>query len=273
MSNKSNKLIFFLFIFLFISFFPKKVFAVTLDISNYPSVINSDPFSVDVFVSGASDGKNYLRIDLYKDGTTKYFGETFNGVDWYFGSTGISYFAIDIIDSTASATLQGRFGSPSLTEYLGPGNYKLRIRRYTSSGGSSTTDQTPVDVNIQVATPTPEPTSEPTNTPTSSPTNSPTLTPTPTPVVTKTPTIKPTNTPSPNETEESLNMEVLGIQIEDNLINSTQSSEENNDKPKSNFLPILFIVLGISFVGFSGFAFFKQKRLNNSEDEKNSEVI
>lgn len=116
MSNKRFKLLFPFFIFFLLFIFPQKIFAVTIEISNYPAVIGTDPFNVNVYVSGPSDGKNYLRIDIYKESTTNYFGETYNGADWYSGSSGTSYFAVDIINSTASATLQGRVGNPSLTE-------------------------------------------------------------------------------------------------------------------------------------------------------------
>lgn len=273
MSNKKNRLIYLLFVFSIFILFPKNVFAVTINISNCPAVITTNSFNVDVSVSGASDGKNYLRIDLYKEGTTRYFGETFNGNEWYSGSIGTSYFAVDIIDSTASAKLEGRVGNPSLTEYPGPGNYKLRIRRYTASGSSSSSDQTPVNVTIQVTTPTPEPTSEPTATVISTPPNSPTLTSTSTPVATKTPTLKPKSTPTSKPTEKSNGEEVLGVQSESGSPNPTEESEESSEKSKVSILSLVFIVLGISFVGFSGFAFFKQKGLNNNESEKGKEII
>lgn len=274
MSNKKNKLSYFLLTFLIFILFPKKVLAVTINISNYPSSISSDSFNVDVFISGPSDGENYLRIDLYKEGTIQYFGETFNGGEWYSGSSGTSYFAVDIIDSTASATLQARVGDPSSTEYPGPGLYKLRIRRYTSSSSYSSGDQTPVNINIEVSTPTPDPTNEPTEDPTSVPTSSPTIKPTSTPAVTKSPTSKPTKTPTPEPTEETeFQEEVLGIQSEKESPTPEEELQESSEKPKVGILAIVFVILGISFVGFSGFAFFKQKGLNNNESGKDQKII
>ena len=133
------------------------------------------------------------------------------------------------------------------------------------------------DVNAVCFTPTPTPTPEPTDELiedlTFSPTSSPTVKPTSTPLTTKINTLKPTTTPIPELTKESMKEEVLGIQNENVNPSPTEESEESSEKSKVSILSILFIVLGISFVGFSGFAFFKQKRLNNNEGEKNSEII
>lgn len=157
-----RKILFLFFLFLF---FPQKVFAITLDIVNYPVAITSEPFAIEVTVSGAQAGQNYLRVDLYKDATSNYFGETFNGSIWYGGSVGQQYFPITISSgATASATLQGRIGDPSLAEFPGPGSYKLKIRRYTSSGSQASNDQqTPKEIQINFSTPTPTP--SPTSTP------------------------------------------------------------------------------------------------------------
>lgn len=184
MSKKYLLLFIFLF-FTFSLFFPKSVFAVNTTITNYPATINeSDIFKIDVLVTGATNGTNYLRVDLFKESTTNYFGETFNGINWYSGSTGTNYFPIQIINSSASATLQGRIGSPSLTSYSGLGSYKLKIRRYTSSGNVASNDvQTPVDIQIILGQQSPSPTPSLSPSPTTSP--SPTaieqITPTPTP--------------------------------------------------------------------------------------------
>jgi hypothetical protein len=276
MFNKKHKLLFcLLFTCLIFIIFPKKVGAVSIELSNYPSTISEDSFSIDVFVSGPSDGKNYLRIDLYKEGTNQYFGETFSGSEWYSGSIGTSYFAVDIVNSTASATLEGRFGNPSSSEYPGPGSYRLKIRRYTSPSNYSSNDQqTPIAVDIEVDRSTPEPTDEPTEEPTSDPTDTPTVKPTSTPIVTKSPTPKPTKTPTPDPTEETeFQEEVLGIQSEKESPTPEEELKESSEKPKVSILAIVFVILGISFVGFSGFAFFKQKGLNNNVNGKNKEII
>jgi hypothetical protein len=170
----------------FNSLFMSKVFAVTITIANFPTSISTDVFTVEASVSGATNATNYLRVDLFKDGTTNYFGETYNGSDWYGGSDGKSYFPVQIQNSSASAVLQAQLGNPNETFYPGPGTYKLRIRRYTSSGSQSQNDQqNPIDVQITYVAPTP------------TPTPTPTLSPTPSPIPTPTPTKSPTPTASP----------------------------------------------------------------------------
>ncbi|KKP98760.1 MAG: Drug resistance transporter, EmrB/QacA subfamily [Candidatus Levybacteria bacterium GW2011_GWB1_36_18] len=181
--------------FLLLLAFPTKSFAVTVSITNYPSSISADPFSISVSILGASSGTNYIRVDLYKDGTQNYFGDTYNGSDWYNGSDGKQYYPITIVDSksTASATLQTRTGVPSVSDYDGQGSYKMRIRRYTSSGGSGSEDpnNTSVAISINIPTPTPTPTSNPTSQTTATPTPTPVKTPTPTPKITTSPTPEP----------------------------------------------------------------------------------
>lgn len=195
--------------------------AATLLASDVPSSIGSDPFTINVAVGGAASGTlNYLRVDLFKEGTTNYFGETYNGSTWYGGSTGSAYLQVTIgSDGVVHTPITARVGSPTATEYPGPGQYKLRIRRYTASGNPAGSDtQTAVNVNIDIsATPTPtiaptidptveptveptpmEPTIEPTVEPTVEPTLEPTEEPTPMPTLTETPT--PTNTPVPTMT-------------------------------------------------------------------------
>lgn len=206
-------------LFLFFSVTP--ICAVTISVATQSALISSDIFKIDVTVSGATNATNYLRADLFKEGTTNYFGETYNGSDWYSGSDGKNYFPVQIQNSSATATFQAQIGNPSINDYPGPGIYKLKVRRYTSSGSQSSNDtQTPIDVQIIYSSPTPTSTIVPTNTPTptptlvptSSPTNTispsntpkPTSTPKPTPTTKPSPTLKPSNTPKPIPTEEIL---------------------------------------------------------------------
>jgi hypothetical protein len=182
-----------LFLFSFAVLLTQKIHAVSITINSYPSSISSEIFNIQASISGATNATNYLRLDLYKEGTNNYFGETFNGSDWYTGAEGKNYFPIQIQSSSASATIQGQLGNPSINSYPGPGIYKLKLRRYTSSGSQSQNDQqTPVEIQIDYIPPTPTPTDSPTPTitttpvPTATPTNTPTKTPTPTYTLTPT---------------------------------------------------------------------------------------
>jgi hypothetical protein len=193
-------------ILLVILIFSRNVFAVTTTICNFPSTISTDPFTINITISGASAGTNYLRIDLYKVSTTNYFGETFNGSTWYNGGDYIQYYPVTIKSGTDwTGQIQGRLGNPTLTQYDGPGQYKMRVRRYTSSGSYTTTEAVDTIINVPISTPTPAIT--PTDTVTPTPTETPALTITPTVMITPIPTetpictgqacLTPTITPTP----------------------------------------------------------------------------
>ncbi len=224
-----------------------RVYAVTTSILSVPSDITTDPFTVVASISGNISGTNYLRIDLFKENTTNYFGQTYNGSSWYGGSDGMQYFPITVTDGIWSGSLQGRVSNPSLTEYSGPGSYRMRVRRYTSSGNAGSSDEQTVSVNITVNLPTstPIPTSSPSNTPT--PTNSPTQTKTPTPK----PTIK--NNPSPTrtfittKTEVSNNGTVLGQEATQTPTPTTMVKSQSNLIGGAK----VALVLGLLFCGIA----------------------
>lgn len=219
-------------LFLFYLPLTKPVFAVTVTITNSPSTVTSDSFTVNVSVLGASSGTNYIRIDLYKDGTSNYFGETYNGSDWYSGSDGKQYFPITIINSksTASASLQARIGIPNSSDYDGQGFYKMRIRRYTSSGGPGSEDANNSAVAVSISMPTPTPISTDSPTPTQVSTDPPAPTKTPTPVPTKSPTPKPL-TPIPSI---ALNNGSSGEAVLSESSESSSMSSEDNSSALQN---------------------------------------
>src|SRR5258706_10031607 len=127
------------FLFAFLLSFGQAL-AVSVSITTHPSTIMQDMFTLSASISGAGNGTNYLRIDIYKDGTQNYFGETFNGTDWYSGSDYHGYFPITIAGSSWNGNIMGNLGSPSVSQYDGTGTYKIRLRRYTG-GGSSTASE------------------------------------------------------------------------------------------------------------------------------------
>jgi len=179
MSKIAVAFAFIVFLFLII---PRNVQAVSVSITDHPQTITQEPFIITAAVENAQTGTNYLRVDIYKEGTQSYFGETYNNSDWYSGSDGKQYFPINIQSGQVwSGQVQARVGNPAVSEYSGPGSYEMRIRRYTASGsqGSGDTNNT-VSVNIDIPIPTPTPTPTPTpesSTSQSSSTSSPTPTP------------------------------------------------------------------------------------------------
>ena len=184
--------VFFLSLLLFTS---TSAFAVSVGILSSPATITQDAFTVTASVSGAQAGTNYLRVEFYREGTTNYFGETFNNTDWYGGSDGTQYFPITIQTNTVwNGSFQVRIGSPSITEYDGQGNYRMRLKRYTASGNAASGDGGTNDVSVMIAIPTNTPTPQPTATP--NPTQSPSHTPTPVPTLKLTATLVPIKKPT-----------------------------------------------------------------------------
>lgn len=238
-------------ILLFILVFSKNVFAVTTTISNLPSTISTDPFTINIVISGASTGTNYLRIDLYKISSSNYFGETFNGSSWYNAGDYIQYYPVTIQSGNNwTGQVQGRLGSPSLTQYDGPGQYKIKVRRYTSSGSYSTTEANngALDIIINVPIPTPTPVITPTDiimpTPTLIPTI--TITPTLTPMLIITPTTTAmggTGNPSPTETQTPIYtptpQSYENIYISEAMVNPATGEKEWIEIFNDNDFPVL----------------------------------
>lgn len=249
--------LFIVIVFLFLLASP--IFAVSVIVTDMPSTISATPFSVTVSVYGANAGKNYLRVDLFKDGTSNYFGETYNGSEWYFGSVGTSYFPIDIASSTstASATFQAQIGEPSSTEYPGPGAYKLRIRRYTSATSYSASGSYDVTIDIPTPTPTssPTPISAPTPTKTPTPVNTPTVAPTLTlppaepssgPVSRKSSSLAPTPTSEPSTLGETTkSAEVLSAV---DLVPEAEGTPTGSGSQRILIISLLFIGLGLALL-------------------------
>lgn len=264
-----SKLIIFLIITLFF-IFPQNVMAVSITVSNYPTSISSEIFTVDAMVTGATNATNYLRVDLYKDGTTNYFGETYNGSDWYSGSEGKNYFPILIQNSSASATLQVQIGNPNISDYSGQGLYKLKVRRYTSSGSQSQNDvQSPVDIQITYSTPSPSPTESPTNPPTTTPTNPPTASPTksPSPVPTKSSSPKPTATSTPTQFEQPEELVTTGLSFGKETTPEPTGTVlgSSKEKKKSPVLAIILITLGFGFLGYVGYLIYNMRNAKGKE--------
>lgn len=262
--NRIPELLFgFLFALIIFIFSSTKVLAVSITINSFPSIIDSlDSYQVNATISGATNATNYLRVDLYKDGSSNYFGETYNGSDWTSSSDGKSYYPIQIQNSSASATFYFQLGNPSNTQYLGPGAYKLKIRRYTSSGSaSSNDDETPVDVQINYvfATDPPDPTNTPTPIATTVSATPPPRTATPTPLPTPTSTPTPSISPSPSPTDflDLLNQDPSSDSGQ--VLGAETVNKKNSPISITNVIAGFIIGLGIISIGGSIYLGFKNK--------------
>jgi len=278
---------------LFFLYFANPVFATSITISNYPSIITENPFTITASISGVTAGTDYLRVDLFKDTTSDYFGETFNNIDWYGGPLYDLYLPITIQNGAIwSGNIQGRAGSPSSTEYDGSGTYKMRLRMYAdANGGTEITDanNSAVTVSISLPTPTSTPNPTPTPTPTPIPTNMPTPTviPTPTPMPTNisTPIPAPIHTPTPNAMllsptpTEASSTDVLGentgSQLTASPIDGLLPNDQGNPVPDQTKKPdtvfqIVSILVGIIFIVFCGiftFRIIKKGELMPNDEE------
>lgn len=213
----------FLIICITLFIFPLYVNAVTTTISNPPSSITpSDEFTINIVISGAASGTNYLKIDLYKSGTTNYFGETFNGADWHSDSEFAKYYQITVQSGTDwSGSIKGKVGNPSSSEFDGNGTYKLRIRRFRSSGSVDSNEANNSAVDIQIVSPTENPT--PTTITIEEPTPTETTIPEPTPTINQTDV---TTTPNITLTPTPYSQSYSGIYISEVMVHPETNSYE-----------------------------------------------
>lgn len=165
----------------------KPIYAVDFAIND--PVISGLEISVVASLSASSN--YYLQAVLRAQSSTKYFGETQNHRgDWvdYVSSPDkelitSNFFLTDIRDASWSGSLRVRFKNDD-PNYLGPGLYDLKLRRFTgnssSSAGESNTLVVTLNASLPIVSPTPSP--SPTSTPNPSPSPSPYPSPTPSPI-------------------------------------------------------------------------------------------
>jgi hypothetical protein len=164
--------------------FPRPAHAIDLSIKD--PVINNLEISINASLSATSN--YYLQGTLRSQSSSKYFGETQNiKGDWvdYISSPEKEYiasnfFVTDVKNATWSGMVKIRFKIDD-PNYLGPGLYDLKLRRFTGGSTSSAGESNTLTLNLTAAlpTPTPSPSPSPSPSPTSTPTPSPSTSPTP----------------------------------------------------------------------------------------------
>lgn len=270
--NKKLLILFSIALLILSLIFVSKVSAVSVSVINFPNEIKGEAFTVTASISGASLGQNYLRVDLYKEDTSNYFGETFNGSDWYGGSEGKSYLPVNIDSSKiVLATITARIGEPEANEYPGSGTYKLKLRRYTSSGNQASDQQIPADILINFFLPSPEPTVTPTPTSQSVPTA------TPKPTTSSTPSPSPFSSVFWEEeaTDEPIFEEVLAKASESATLGALitpletiiPGKKEIVLSARDNKIAIILIALGVVFISACVILFFWTYIKNKKQNE------
>lgn len=213
--------------FLFVCPYP--AFAVmTMSFSGLPSSINQDEeFTIQTSLSGASNNPTtyYFRAAFYVDGTTQYFGYTYNnqGV-WNNSPSDYKQFYQINTGTTGSFSGPIKVKADLLNNYFkGSGEYQFKIGRYTE-GGSGPTWSDPLATTIIGPTPIP-----PTATPT--PQSTPTLEPTSSPIPTT--LSRPTNLPKSTATPTSpVLADAIKVEEDTGLENNPTIPPLMTDAPK-----------------------------------------
>lgn len=239
--------------------FPTHVIAIDLTIKD-PIVANLE---ITVNASLSASSNYYLQGTLRSQSSSKYFGETQNNKsDWidYISSPEKEYitsnfFVTDVKNATWSGTLKLRYKTDD-PNYLGPGIYDLKLRRFTGNSSSSAGESNTLSVNLTgiIPTPTPSPSPSPSPSPTSTPT--PTPTPRPSPIPSLSPSIYPlasvsTGTVAGESTE--INLSGFGISPSPSLQGqSSQAPTLNKSRAKVAILVGSGLIL-VSLAGFLGY--------------------
>jgi len=195
-----------LFLFFCVFLFPKSIFAtISLNISNIEKSESS--YSLDASISGLSSSSNcYVQIAITAPSAPHYFGQTWSPKgEWfkYISSPAKEYITEYFVKLENDQIAKILFNTdPEDEDYKGPGEYLVKLNRYTGGSSSPAGDSNSLTLNISDPTPTQELVIVATETPTGTSTTAPTSTPTPTPTKTPTPTptITPTKTPTTTKT-------------------------------------------------------------------------
>lgn len=230
-----------------------------IDFSIKDPVVSNMEITLNASISASSN--YYLQGVMRSQASSKYFGETQNNKgDWidYVSSPekefiASNFFLTDIKNATWSGTIKLRFKLDD-PNYLGPGLYDLKLRRFTGGSTSSAGESNTLTINLSAALPTPTPSPSPSPTSNATPTPSPSLTPTPSP--------KPSPTPLPSPTTQSTKeASVAGVSTEIDLSDykvtpSPNPLEEAKKKPTLNtgrLKTVLSIGLGLILLSLASF--------------------
>ena len=227
------------------------VLAVTLNIIDAPSILETDEFTVKFLVTGAKPATNYFRILLYPDGARTYLAQTWNGSSWYDGSDGKTYYPFAVSTSSASGEIKAK-----LKQGVVSGNYLISLKRYTASGSSANDEVSPRSVIIKrstqeqqiiktqdspLSTSTPEPSGHPSST-----------------VLTKSdPEALPQKVEAtPEQTVEPIKDVVLTASS--SVISQSQPISDAQVQQNSNTLAIIAGVVGVLLTFIGGYRFFSE---------------
>lgn len=264
--------------------FPKSIFAISFTLSA-PQVDNKNiTFNAtlsDVTNQNCPTGKCYFQGMITKKDKTEYFGFTKNNageLKAYVSSPSPDFIKNNFlycepVDNSCNLTVSMSFNHDD-PKYDGPGEYIVKMKRYTGESSSESFADNDLSVELSLATPTPtsSPTSSPSPSPTPSPTSTPTLskTPSPTPKATQrvsasmggsseTPTPSPTFTP--RETPEPIKS--LENATEPPKILGTTDVDGGNSSTKP-IVALFMIAGGVGFVSVAGVSLWRNRYNKNT---------
>lgn len=257
--------------------------AITFTLSN-PQVNNQDiTFSAslsDIASQSCPSGKCYFQGMITKKGKSYYFGFTKNNageLKGYLSSPDPNFITSNFlycepVNNSCEISVAMHFNHND-PDYEGPGEYEVKMKRYTGESSNGIFADNELVVSLSVATPTPSATPSPSPSPTASPsptptpTKSPSPSPTPTPTkkvsasmgggTTPTPTSKATATPQGTPTEEQIAS--LGDATSPPKILGTADSEGGGNQSTRPIIALFMIGGGIAFVGIAGVSFLRTR--------------
>lgn len=229
----SKKYLLPLLCFIFLAVTPALAVSVTMSTPS-ASFDQNQELEIDVLLSCNNCADSYLRGVLYETGDS-YFGLTLNNNQERVGvsSDRTKYYKVakeELVESTWSGKIKLTVDRDN-PFYKGPGNYSVKVGRYTASSGSSATWSDAYFVNITG----PTPSQSPSPSPSSSPSPSPSLSPTPAPSKSVSPSHSPSPLPSISSTPSPQVDNVLGESV--NLGTPELSPPSSQPQPSPSQIP------------------------------------
>jgi len=228
-----------LFLFFLIASVRPVCAAIDFQISDFHKEGNF--YTVNAQITGAaSDSSYFVQAMFTQPDATSYFGFTWGQKgDWfsYLSSPEPDFIKANFPSIPSEQTIKIILKPDTeSSKYKGPGEYTLKLKRYTGESTSGTySNSLSVTLSDSLVTPDPTQTSAPTTSPTSSPTatSAPasTSTPTKTPVITKSPTKTPTVTKTPANTTSTPTVSVTAKSPQATMTIADLSVSSPSDSP------------------------------------------
>lgn len=236
--------------------------AISFGISNFEKI--NDHYAVEASISGAAtDSAYFVQTMLTRADQNSYFGFTWSQKgEWlkYLSSPDKELIKSDF-PSLKSGEMQKILFKPDTdsSKYQGPGEYVLKMKRYTGESSSGYYADNSLTVNLTEITPTQTP-AAPTQTPTPTPvqTSIPTQTPTPSPTR-PSPTASPSEVTTPSPTEEIIIIEGIEETTPTGEVLGETTKQDEIPKRSNNVVPLVVTII-VTVVTAFGLIWRFQKR-------------